>query len=119
MSSDSPPSAKRIFSYEEALATFPVVRDLTDTAVRQIESIVNQIKSREEMEDRREELEQAVDHIVERWSEEIMSLGCEVKGMWLIDWDNGDGYYCWKYPEETISHFHTYADGFEGRVPIT
>ena len=24
----------------------------------------------------------------------------------------------WRYPEETIGHFHSYEDGFAGRMPI-
>ena len=43
---------------------------------------------------------------------------CVVKGLWLVDWDCGDGYYCWRYPEASIAHFHGYDDGFNGRMPI-
>lgn len=110
--------SRRIFSYEEALALFPVVRDRTDAAVRQVEAMVNQVQSRDEMELRKEELESAYRSIVERWTEEIESLGCEVKGVWLVDWDSGDGYYCWRYPEPSLGHFHGYDEGFAGRVPV-
>ena len=109
----------QIFSYEEALDTFPTVRDLTEGAVRQIEAMFNRVQSREEMDSRREELEAASNRIIQDWAAEITGIGCEVKGLWLVDWDCGDGYYCWKYPEGAISHFHTYDEGFEGRVPLT
>ena len=110
--------SRHVFSYEEALALFPVVRDRTDAAVRQVEAMVNQVQSRDEMELRKEELESAYRSIVERWTAEIESLGCEVKGVWLVDWDSGDGYYCWRYPEPTLGHFHGYDEGFAGRVPV-
>ena len=106
------------FSYEDALASFPLVRDLTADAVRQVEAIVNRVQSREEMERRREELEKAVETVIQSWAAEVIELGCTVKGLWLVDWDSGDGYYCWKYPEESIAYFHSYEDGFAGRVPI-
>lgn len=109
---------KRTFSYEEALNTFPQVRDLTHAAVRRVEALLNRVRSRDEMESRKEELEGAYGRILQAWAEEVTSLGCEVKGLWLVDWDSGDGYYCWRYPEETIGHFHTYEDGFAGRMPI-
>ena len=91
---------KRIFTYDEAISTFHVVRDLTSAAVRQ------------------EELEEARERIVTAWAQRISSLGCEVKGVWLVDWDSGDGYYCWRFPEQALSYFHTYDEGFEGRIPI-
>lgn len=113
-----PSPAQRTFTYREALETFPAVQALTTRAIRRIEALVNRLKSREEMEGRKGELERACQQIVDEWTEEMGRLGCEVKGLWLVDWNCGDGYYCWKYPEETLGHFHGYDEGFEGRVPI-
>ena len=112
------PGLGRVFTYEEALATFPRVRALTEQAVQQIEALINRLQSSQELEDRKAELDEAVQAIVQAWAGEVMALGCEIKGMWLVDWDSGDGYYCWRYPEETLSHYHSYEDGFAGRVPI-
>ena len=110
---------KRIFTYDEALNTFPLVRDLTAAAVRQIEALGSNLSSREDLDARREEIEEAREKIVLAWAQELTStIGCEVKGVWLVDWDSGDGYYCWRFPEQSISFFHTYDDGFAGRIPI-
>jgi len=86
--------------------------------VRQMEALVNSLASRDELESRRPELEEACEEIVRLWAQEISAVGCEVKGLWLVDWDSGDGYYCWRFPEESISFFHTYEEGFAGRLPI-
>jgi len=109
---------KRTFTYEEALDTLPAVRHWTAAAVRQIEALINQVRSREEAADRKEEIEEAVNSIIQSWVEEVTAIGCQVKGLWLVDWDSGFGYYCWQYPEESIAFFHSYDEGFEGRVPI-
>jgi hypothetical protein len=113
-----PTSSPRQWSYDEALATFPVVRDLTESAVRQVEALANELRSSDEMNERRSELEATHQQIVEQWRREVESLGCVVKGLWLVDWDSGDGFFCWQYPEPSLAHFHDYDSGFAGRVPI-
>ena len=48
-------------------------------------------------------LSAALREVVDGWADEVRALGLEAKGLWLVDFDNGEGYYCWCYPEPTIS----------------
>lgn len=56
--------------------------------------------------------------LLRQWTENVLELGVEVKGLWLVDFDSGSGYYCWRYPEPALEYFHTYEEGFGGRVAI-
>ncbi len=96
---------KRIFTYEEATALLPEAQRITTEAVERVEEMDS-----EEPED--------YQRVVTDWAEAIMDLGIEVKGLWLIDFDSGAGYYCWKYPEPALEHFHSYDEGFGGRVKL-
>jgi len=70
---------KKIFSYEDAAALLPEVQRLTAVAVDQVEALANDAPKDE------------AQRIVAGWAESIMNLGIEVKGLWLIDFDNGSG----------------------------
>jgi hypothetical protein len=105
---------KKIFSYSEALALMPEVRRLTEEAYQRIETLQSGPVERASS----PESQQEADRIVSEWAYAIMDRGVEVKGLWLIDFDNGSGYYCWRYPEPGLRFFHSYEDGFGGRVPI-
>ena len=63
-------------------------------------------------------LEQELSRAISAWVRAMEALGVEVKGRWLIDFDNGRGYYCWRWPEEGLDYFHGYDEGFAGRVRI-
>ncbi len=99
--------SKKIFSYEDASALLPEVQRLTGEAVERVESLDEATASSEDYQ-----------RIVQQWADGVMSLGIDVKGLWLVDFDNGEGYYCWCYPEETVAHYHGYDDGFKGRMRI-
>jgi hypothetical protein len=98
---------KKIFSYEEAVALLPAVQEMTSTAVSRIEQL-------DEEETPTEEYQQ----VIQKWADAVLSLGIEVKGLWLIDFDSGSGYYCWQYPEPSLQYFHGYEDGFRGRIKL-
>ena len=95
----------KTFTYEEAAVLLPDVLRLTHEAVEQVDALP-------------EEAVQQYQAIVSQWAESVMQLGIEVKGLWLIDFDNGSGYYCWHYPEESLQYFHGYEEGFGGRVKL-
>jgi regulator of sirC expression with transglutaminase-like and TPR domain len=96
---------KKIFTLEEARALMPRVRAITEEAVSRYGRLG----------DRLEEERQS---ILREWAREIQALGAEIKGLWLVDFDSGAGYYCWKYPEPALDHFHGYEEGFAGRLPL-
>ena len=96
---------KRIFSYEEAIALLPEVQRLTSEAVREVDAIESTEADEYET-------------VVTRWAEAVIALGIEVKGLWLVDFDSGAGYYCWRHPEPALEFFHGYEEGFSGRVQL-
>ena len=96
---------KRIFSYEQAVALLPEVIRITTEAVERVEQVVSDEPA-------------AYESIVTEWAEAILGMGVEVKGLWLVDFDSGGGYYCWKHPEPALEYFHGYDEGFDGRVKL-
>lgn len=101
------PVEKKIFTLEEARVLLPKVRQLTADAV----SFYARLGDGGEAEEERQK-------IVGQWASTVASLGLEIKGLWLVDFDSGAGYYCWKYPEQSLDHFHGYEEGFAGRLPL-
>lgn len=107
-----------IFSLFQARALLPQVKHLTADAVRRAESLASQLQGLVEDDPQHTLLAEALRDVVNGWADEVQRLGLEPKGLWLVDFDNGDGYYCWCYPEETIGHYHGYDEGFAGRMSI-
>ena len=97
--------AKKIFTYEQAAELLPEVQRLTDEAVERVDAL-----SEEAVED--------YQLVVQGWAEEMLARGIEVKGLWLIDFDSGSGFYCWQHPEPSLQHFHGYEEGFGARVKL-
>jgi hypothetical protein len=110
--------SKKIFTMKEALELLPDVQQVTADAVASADEIVQQLESSSDPGERTR-LEDHYNTIVRSWAEHILQLGAEVKGLWLVDFDSGDGiYYCWRHPEPTLDYFHEYDAGFAGRRPL-
>lgn len=106
------------FTLKEAEAILPVIRKITEEAVGQVNELKAKIEAVDPPPAHRPYYEQQLNNIVSRWSEKVIKLGCEPKGLWLVDFDNGEGYYCWRYPEEGLEFYHTYRGGYASRTPI-
>ena len=110
--------SRPIFSLDEARALLPRVRELTADAVIRADALTDELQRVPEEDPVHAQLSEALRDIVNGWAHAIRELGVEVKGLWLVDFDNGEGYYCWKYPEDTVAHYHGYDEGFAGRMSI-
>ncbi len=108
---NQPHEGKRLFSYAEAVALLPLVQQVTSEAHERVERLlataVDSTHTREQAQS-----------IVNAWAAEMGQLGLDIQGLWLVDFDNGSGYYCWKHPETSLDYYHTYEEGFGGRVRI-
>jgi hypothetical protein len=93
-------SDKRVFTFTEASYLLPTIRLLTEAAIARSASLLDQ------------------DRVLAEWSDEVTALGVIVKGPWLIDFDSGSGFYCWRWPEPRLEYYHGYEEGFAGRVRI-
>jgi hypothetical protein len=114
-----PLNHKRTFTYAEAQELLPVVYRITEIAQKEVRTLVNRIEAIKGMSGARvSEFEAEINLIIDRWQQKITKLGASPKGLWLADFDDGKGYYCWKFPETVISYWHGYNDGFSGRVLI-
>lgn len=102
-SGEEAPGVPRIFTLAEARALMPRVQEITAEAVERYGRLPGE-------EERRT--------VAEEWARALTALGLEIKGLWLVDFDSGAGYYCWKYPEPELGHFHSYEEGFAGRLPL-
>jgi len=111
-------SDKKIFTYHEAKQLIPHIYQMTHVAYQRISAITEELRSSSLANQRRDELEEEFEATVVSWAEQLENLGCVIKALWLVDFDNGKGYYCWKYPEKALDHYHTYEEGFSGRMRI-
>ena len=96
----------------------PRVRALTERAAQEVDQLSSAIDRLGETDSARAPTLAELDGVVAGWVGQLQGLGLEVKGLWLVDFDNGEGYYCWKYHEVTILHYHGYDEGFAGRMKI-
>jgi hypothetical protein len=106
---------KRVFSYDEAVALLPEVRRLTERAFERVQADSSSLSPQGVAD---AEAQERLSAVVKGWAETLIAMGLEVKGLWLVDFDNGSGYYCWRYPETGLQFYHSYEDGFSGRMRI-
>ena len=110
----------RYFTLEKAQEMLPLVYRLTEDAAKQTKYLMSCIDALQDKKSARTlELQEQINEIIHKWQNKLERLGVKPKGLWLADFDNGDGYFCWKFPEVKISHKHAYQDGFTGRIMIS
>jgi len=108
-----------MFTLQEARALLPQVKEVTQHYFEIVEEMREELEDLEGPRDARR-LEGRMNAEVGKWVKAVRDLGVEVKGLWVADFDSGDGYYyCWKLGEDDIEHFHRYETGFAGRRPIS
>ncbi len=110
----------KVFSYDESCALLEEVRELTTAAHQRLQELRGQLHAASPGSRAAKKLNEWVNTVIHEWAEQVSALGVLPKGLWTVDFDSGKGYYvCWTLNEPTLSHFHTYEQGFTGRRPLS
>ena len=108
----------RHWTLEKAREVLPTVIQCTEEAYQKSTGLARLLETSILPENEQEAREEEIQRTLNDWAASIFFLGAEVKGLWLVDFDHGKGYYCWKYGEKDILYEHSYKDGFGGRRKI-
>ncbi len=103
-----------MFNLEEANELVILIKKITEKHHEELNSILQQIELETSIA-LKETLKVEAQAIVDSWNKKIKKLGAKPSGVWFADLDFGEGYFCWKYPEEKITFWHGYNEGFTKR----
>ncbi len=110
---------KKFFALQDARQLLPIIYRMTEDSSREVKGLLNRIDAYSDKSHPSVSIIEAqINDVIDRWQAKVEKLGAEPKGLWMADFDNGEGFYCWKFPEVEINHFHGYQDGFSGRIVI-
>jgi hypothetical protein len=110
---------RKTFGLPEARTLLPIIYRFTEESSREVKNQINRIDAySDKTHPSVAIIEEEINQIITKWQQKIEKLGAAPKGLWMADFDNGEGYYCWKYPEVEIKYWHGYQDGYSGRILI-
>jgi hypothetical protein len=113
---------RSVFSLAEARTLLPLISRMTKTAAEKVQVLITKIEARSRSSDEGraevEVFEAQASRLIQDWQTKVQKLGGLPKGIWVVDFDSGDGYFCWKYPEVSIDHWHSYRDGYTKRKKL-
>ena len=110
---------RQVFALEEAQEVLPVIFRITKASSQKVDALIERLESLGGSSDElTTSIESQVNTLIQDWQNKIQKLGALPKGLWIADFDAGDGYYCWKYPERSIQFWHRYSDGFSKRMHV-
>lgn len=109
-------SKVKIFSLKQVEDLLPLVYRVTEEYSRDVKYLMGCVEAMPDKNTSRcLEIQDEINDHIQKWQNKMERLGGKPKGLWLADFDNGDGYFCWKFPETEIKFCHGYQDGFTGR----
>jgi hypothetical protein len=111
---------RQVFTLEEAQEVLSVIFRITKTYSQRVDTLIERLDALAGAnEGATSSIELQVNDLIQEWQNKVQKLGALPKGLWIADFDSGDGYFCWKYPERGIEYWHRYSDGFSKRIRVS
>jgi len=105
----------KLFNLAEAKALYPLVRTITEKHQAKLAPLQARLNKMLSNDPRRISLERDFENIVSQWRAKVELLGVQVAGLWIAEFDVGDGFLCWRYPELSLNYFRALDADFSDR----
>ena len=112
------PADSKLYVLAEASELLPVVRKITENAFGQLSRLDQRLELMLLCDPRRIAIADEYEKLVRKWIASITRLGAIPNGLWRVDFDTGEGYLCWRFPELKIGYFRDYDCEFENRKSV-
>lgn len=109
----------KLFNLAEARDLLPLVQSITETYQADLAPLQTRLKKMLSNDPRRNLLEQDYEQIVSRWRTKVELLGARVSGLWVVEFDVGEGFLSWRYPELSLSYFRAKDAVFAERLRLS
>ena len=110
---------KGVFTLSETNQILPFIKRFTCAYSKKVDALIARLEGLpDSQKDLMDSIEEEINALIRDWHIKVNKLGGDAKGLWLVDFDSGNGYFCWKYPEPKVAYWHKYEDGFSGRIPV-
>mgnify|MGYP005640954739 CR=1 FL=1 len=108
MGSVIPINSSRIFTQDDAEELLPVVKRLAERAATTVTDLQEQLRWTPQEEPLYKRLSNKIESTVKIWATKISRLGCEPRGIWLVDFDAGEGWFSWRFGDDGLNFFHSH-----------
>lgn len=95
----------KLFNLAEARELLPLVQSITQKHHQELSPIRLRLEKMLSNDPRRASVETLYEGIVRRWKDKIELLGASVAGLWVVEFNVGEGCLSWRYPELTLGSF--------------
>ncbi len=112
------PTDCKLYVLAEASELLPVVRKITESAFERLSKLDERLELMLLCDPRRTAIVDEYEKIVRKWVASITRLGAIPNGLWRVDFDTGEGFLCWRFPELKIGYFRDYDCEFDDRIPV-
>lgn len=109
----------KIFSLAEAQTELAHVMRVTDDYVQQWKPLDDRLKRMLSNDPRRPDVERDYEIVVVAWKTKLETLGVIARDLWLVEFDTGEGYLVWKYPDIRLSSYREYGQRVVDRQTLS
>lgn len=95
----------KLFNLAEARELLPLVQSITQKHHQELSPIRLRLQKMLSNDPRRASVEHHYERVVSRWRDKIELLGAGVAGLWVVEFNVGEGCLSWRYPELTLGSF--------------